>query len=252
VWLALEMLKSQDSIKCVFFHSEEIGCVGSRDANMSWFNDVAYCLQGDRRGSKDFVNSISGQLYSDSFLEAILPIITKYGYAETSGAITDVGQLAENGIGISVANMSCGYYAPHSDSEIVEFLDANNCLDMIINIVNDLGCVRYEHSYRDEYSFNDWGDFKGANKGYWYQDAQEVMLDSDGNESCYYCQGELCKSAFGDDYRYCSDCCSDISCKVEEEDYDQYEDVSDNYDGSMEHREIVNSYLTKTPYYKNK
>ena len=252
VWLALEMLKSQDSIKCVFFHSEEIGCVGSRDANMSWFNDVAYCLQGDRRGSKDFVNSISGQLYSDSFSEAILPIITKYGYAETSGSITDVGQLAENGIGIAVANMSCGYYAPHSDSEIVEFLDASNCLDMIINIVNDLGCVRYEHSYRDEYSFSDWGDFKGANKNYWYQDAQEVMLDSDGNESCYYCQGELCKSAFGDDYRYCSDCCSDISCKVEGEDYDQYEDISDNYNGSMEHREIVNSYLTKTPYYKNK
>jgi|TARA_R110000803_G_scaffold23164_1_gene57071 hypothetical protein len=252
VWLALEMLRRQEFVKCVFFHSEEIGCVGSRDANMSWFNNVAYCLQGDRRGNKDFVNSISGKLYSDSFAEDILPIISKYGYAETTGSITDVGQLAENGIGVAVANMSCGYYAPHSDSEIVEFLDANNCLDMIINIVDSLPCVRYEHKYQDEYSFNHWGDFKGASKNFWYDDAQEVIVDGDGNETCYYCQGELRESSFGDEFRYCGDCCSDVMCKTEEVEYSQFEDVSDNYDGSMEHRDIVNSYLNKTPYYKNK
>ena len=132
------MLLTQDIIKCVFFHSEEIGCVGSSQANMSWFKDVGYCLQGDRRGNTDFVNSISGELYSMCFAEDVAPIIAKYGYKESSGAITDVGQLAENGIGVCVANMSCGYYAPHSDKEIVQFHDANNCLDMIMHIVNDL------------------------------------------------------------------------------------------------------------------
>tara|TARA_R110002051_G_scaffold85502_2_gene150697 strand:+ start:260 stop:1330 length:1071 start_codon:yes stop_codon:yes gene_type:complete len=248
VWLALEMLKRQDVIKCVFFHSEEIGCLGSSQADMNWFNNVGYCLQGDRRGSKDFVNSISGKLYSDAFAEDILPIISKYGYAETSGAITDVGQLADNDIGISVANMSCGYYAPHSDSEIVEFIDANNCLDMILNIVRELGCSRYEHQYNSDYNFNRWGGFMESNKPYWYEE-NEVVVNKEGVESCYYCQGELSKSSFGKNFRYCSDCCSDVMVNSKE-DFDDYEDISDSYDGSMEHKTIVNNHLNS--YYKNK
>ena len=247
VWLALEMLLRQDIIKCVFFHSEEIGCVGSSQANMSWFSDVGYCLQGDRRGSKDFVNSISGKLYSDAFAEDVLPIISKYGYAESSGSVTDVGQLSENGIGVSVANMSCGYYSPHSDTEIVEFADASNCLDMVIQIVNDLGCNLYKHNYQNDYHFNSsWG------QDFWYDKKDsEVMVDKDGFESCYYCEGELKESNFGDEFRYCDDCRSDVIVNHDLE-YTDYEDLNDSYDGSMRHKEIVNSYLTKTPNYKNK
>ena len=114
IWIALQMLLKEDKIKCAFFHSEEIGCIGSsRKADMKWFKNVGYCLQADRQGSStDFVNSISGKLYSKAFKKAVEPIITDYGYKESSGSITDVGQLAENGIGVCVANMSCGYYEP--------------------------------------------------------------------------------------------------------------------------------------------
>ena len=253
IWLALQMLLSQDIIKCAFFHSEEIGCVGSRQANMSWFKDVGYCLQGDRRGSKDFVNSISGTLYSLAFAEDIVPIISKYGYQETSGAITDVGQLAENGIGVCVANMSCGYFAPHSDQEIVEFLDANNCLDMVTHIVNELGCTLYKHEYTNKWNDLDWGDFSGASRNYWFQDMQkdsEVVVDEEGGETCYYCEGELKESEYGDEFRFCGDCNSDVIVKYEDDDFDDFEDVSDNYDGSMAHKQIVNSHLAS--YYKNK
>ena len=34
------MLLKEDNIKCVFFHSEEVGCVGSRNADMDWLKDV--------------------------------------------------------------------------------------------------------------------------------------------------------------------------------------------------------------------
>lgn len=253
IWLALQMLKSNDVMKCAFFHSEEIGCIGSSQADMSWFKDVGYCLQGDRRGSKDFVNSISGTLYSDSFAEDILPIITKYGYAETSGSITDVGQLSENGIGICVANMSCGYYSPHSDFEIVEFLDANNCLNMVMSIVKELGCKRYVNQYVNDYASASW-DFDNISQKYWYDKDTEVVVGEDGEESCYYCDSQLVESEFGKDFRYCDSCGTDVSKQEvgEYKEFEEIEDVDDNYDGSMSHKEIVNSYLMKTPYYKNK
>lgn len=254
VWLALQMLLTQDIIKCAFFHSEEIGCVGSSQANMSWFKDVGYCLQGDRRGNTDFVNSISGELYSMCFAEDVAPIISKYGYKESSGAITDVGQLAENGIGVSVANMSCGYYAPHSDKEVVQFHDANNCLDMIMHIVNDLGCTTYKHVYKNAWQDSfDWGDFQGANRNYWFDDRNresEVILDEYGDEACYYCNGKLKESEYGEEFRFCADCNSDVIVHCQEDYFDDYEDVSDNYDGSMAHRQIVNQHLLS--HYKNK
>jgi tripeptide aminopeptidase len=273
IWIALEMLMSQDIIKCAFFHSEEIGCIGSSQADMDWFKDVGYCLQADRRGNKDFVNSISGKLFSKAFSKAVAPILKHYGYKETSGAITDVGQLAENGVGVCVANMSCGYYAPHSDEEVVEFVDASNCLDMIESIVEELGNNKYEYQYQTRYhnyyGSSKWGDWSGATRGYWYGES-EVVENEEGKETCYYCGcSELMESEYGTEYRYCPDCFSDIML---EETHDpnqiemfedekawnesfgitdtEYEDISDNYDGSMKHKQIVNEYLTN--YQKNK
>ena len=149
--------------------------------------------------------------------------------------------------------MSCGYFAPHSDQEIVEFLDANNCLDMITHIVNELGCTLYTHEYTNKWNDLDWGDFSGARRNYWFQDMQkdsEVVVNQDGDETCYYCEGELKESEYGDEFRFCGDCNSDVIVNYEEDDYDDFEDVSDNYDGSMAHKQIVNSHLTS--YYKNK
>ena len=287
IWIALEMLMSFDKIKCAFFHSEEIGCVGSSKADMKWLKDVGYCLQADRRGSTDFINSISGKLYSKAFKKALKPILKEYGYKESSGAITDIGQLAENGIGVCVANMSCGYYEPHSDEEIVEFDDASRCLDMVEMIVAELGCDKYEYKFKKRihsygqyngYYGSKWGDFKGASREFWYgtdygtSDKEVVYDEQTGEESCYYCSNtELEESTFGDDFRFCKQCTSDIymgdfntrkdpnqiDIGYESEDGDiedwnksfgitkdvDYKDISDSYDDSVEHKTIVNEYL---------
>ena len=280
IWIALEMLMSFDKIKCAFFHSEEMGCVGSSQADMKWFKDVGYCLQADRRGSTDFINSISGKLYSKAFKKALKPILKEYGYKESSGAITDVGQLGTNGIGVCVANMSCGYYEPHSDTEIVEFDDASRCLDMVEMIVAELGCDKYEYKFKKRvhsygqyngYYGSKWGDFAGASRGYWYGDYgtsnKEVIYDvQTGEESCYYCANtELKESTFGEDFRFCKQCSSDIYMgdyepgdpnQTEMDFYDEqswnksfgikdvdYKDISDSYDDSVAHKNIVNEYL---------
>ena len=54
--------------KMWFFHSEEIGCIGSSQADMSWFKDVGYVFQSDRRGNNDFVNSIGGKTLFDKII----------------------------------------------------------------------------------------------------------------------------------------------------------------------------------------
>jgi len=259
IWIALEMLLSQENIKCAFFHSEEIGCIGSSQANMKWFNDVGYCFQADRRGNTDFVNSISGKLYSKAFKKAIAPILKEYGYKEASGSMTDVLQLSENSVGVCVANMSCGYWEPHSDEEIVEFDDANNCLDMVVSLVHRLGCNKYGFQYENRYkalrSYNDWYGANSSYGGYgnYGYETQEVIVDADtGGEACYYCgNSDLSESSFGDDFRFCEKCSSDvymgdfyeqknpnqieIEYEDDEVDYNNSwssvkEDVSDNYD----------------------
>ena len=60
VFVTLEALEKFDNIKVAFFVDEEIGCVGSREADMEWFEDVGFVLQCDRKGYGDFVNSIGG------------------------------------------------------------------------------------------------------------------------------------------------------------------------------------------------
>ena len=260
IWLALEMLLMFDNIKCAFFHSEEVGCIGSRAADMTFFKDVGYCFQGDRRGNSDFVNNISGKLFSKKFSKKINPIIKQFGYSQTSGAITDVGQLAENGIGVCVANMSCGYYSPHSDDEVVIYDDANNCLNMLMSLVQELGCKKYEYTYRASYSYrntNKWGDWYGAEKDFWYDDEVEVITDAAGEEMCYYCNNRNLQESSFAGYKFCPDCESDILCDSEKDlqdwnalTFDVDKDISDSYDDSMEHRAIVNKYLAN--YKKNK
>lgn len=135
IYICLQMLKDLDYCKAVFFRDEEHGCLGSAEADMSFFNDCRYILQCDRRGNSDFIYNIMGiDLYSFDFSDAIAPIISSYGYSEHTGGLTDVYTLADNGVGISVANMSCGYYNPHMDDEMINLDDVENCRWMVYSI----------------------------------------------------------------------------------------------------------------------
>ncbi len=132
VFICLTALLELPAVKCAFFRDEETGCVGSSKASAQWFSDCSFVLQCDRRGSKDFINDINGmEMYSTSFADAIKPILEEYGYKETDGMMTDVEQLKKNKINLCMANMSCGYYEPHSSTEYVVISHVLNCLDMV-------------------------------------------------------------------------------------------------------------------------
>lgn len=197
IYIALQMLRELDYCKAVFFVDEEVGCAGSSQAYMDFFLDCRFALQCDRKGNNDFVDSIFGtQLYGNDFHDAILPIITAYGYSETSGGLTDVYQLAENGIGIAVANMSCGYYNPHSDNEIVNLADVENCRRMVYEIMNT--CTDY-YGYKSvskSWGYDDWYD-KPYNSQSWYDDKKNYDI-------CYSCNEWVAEDEL--ENGYCAGC----------------------------------------------
>lgn len=156
IYLALEMLSRLDACKVVFFREEESGCLGSMKADMTFFSDCAFVLQADRRGSKDFIhNSNSVQLYSKVFLKNVRPILDEYGFKEEIGSITDVGQLKENGLKISCANVSCGYYYAHTNQEYVYTLFVERTLNLFYDICTTLCFKQWKHNLvRKDY--DDW------------------------------------------------------------------------------------------------
>lgn len=151
IWVCLNCLKKYDAIKIVFFVEEEVGCHGSQKAVMSFFDDCRFVLQIDRKNGGDFISNIGGwtPLCSKEFIEAVQP--EKFGYKEESGFMTDVECLKENGLKVSAANISCGYYNPHTDTEFTLWSELQNCKAFVEHIIETCQDV-YPHDL-DDYSF---------------------------------------------------------------------------------------------------
>lgn len=178
IWVALETFRQREIVKGAFFVSEEIGCVGSSMADMEFFDDCRFVLQCDRRGSSDFISNASGvELSTMDFVEAIG--IEQFGYREADGMMTDVMQLKQNGLGVCCANISCGYYNPHTDTEYTVYSELENALRLVLHIVDNLTEVYpheyeaygYRYGYGSGYGYNNWlgyGSKKADKRDYDY------------------------------------------------------------------------------------
>jgi hypothetical protein len=210
IYIALAAVRDFDSIKAAFFRDEEIGCVGSGLADLTFFSDCMYALQCDRRGNGDFINNISGtDISSAAFQNDIKDIIRRHDYSFTKGMTTDVGKLTSLGVGISCANMSCGYYNPHQPEEIIVVDDVENCKDMVYAIIYSLD-NKYPHTpppkpvysgkdyYGNPYNFGSFYDkAKVEPKSYkTYDNNDFVHID-------FPFEDELVKMTDADIYDYC-------------------------------------------------
>lgn len=172
LFIALTCLKEFDVLKCAFFVGEEVGCVGSSKADLAFFGDCRFCAQIDRRGNSDLVTEITAPLCSDEFVADADP--ETWGYATCHGLMTDVDTLRGNGLEISCVNMSCGYYAPHTDEEFTSKPDVQKCYDFVCHLIAD--CTKkypFSYSWRRGF-YDDWYDY--GIKDDWYDDTRH----------CYY------------------------------------------------------------------
>ena len=145
IYIILKMAEAGATFKAAIFISEEVGCMGSQMADMSFFDNALYVIQIDRKGSDDFITDAGGvELCTNDFVNACN--IKKYGYKKTAGMMTDVMQLKENGLSVSACNISAGYYRPHTDDEYTNLADLQNCFDFVEYIISNVK-DRYPHKY---------------------------------------------------------------------------------------------------------
>ncbi len=146
IWICLKCLEEYEYMKCAFFMGEEEGCIGSNRADMTFFDDCRYVLQCDRKGNGDFITTISGvELCSRNFVKDIN--LSSYGYKTTVGLQTDVAVLKQRGLDVSCANISCGYYNPHTSEEYTSMTDLCKCHQLVKHIIDTCN-EPYKHSYQ--------------------------------------------------------------------------------------------------------
>ncbi len=147
IFVSLECLEKYDCLKVALFVQEEVGCVGSSQSDLSFFDDCQYVIQCDRKGASDFITSIGfTELCSEEFITDCQ--IEKFGYKETTGAMTDILALKQRGLEISCINISAGYYEPHTDQEFTVKADLLNCLAFVEHIIENCTEV-YPHKEQD-------------------------------------------------------------------------------------------------------
>ncbi len=143
LWIALNLLCSETILKAVLFVQEErtgdiAGCRGARACDLSFFNDVKFVLECDRKGSSDVVSIGKDELvlcHQDFIPQGIL---RRYGYEMVKGGKTDVVELKMRGLQIPVCNISCGYYDAHKNSEYTLFPELQNCLSFVRGVLKSI------------------------------------------------------------------------------------------------------------------
>lgn len=148
IFVALNLLRQAKVMKCAFFRDEEIGCIGSHAAEMDFFTDTTLVLQCDRRGTSEFVTKVGGtDLMSVEFKKAVAPLLEKYEFKHVNGLSTDVAALKAEGLAVSCANISCGYYKPHQSTEYINTHDMLTAQDLVQDIIATMGHKAWPHVY---------------------------------------------------------------------------------------------------------
>ena len=211
IYITLELLEYFDNFKAVFFKDEEVGCVGSSQADFSFFDDSSIVLQCDRKGFSDFVMSISGvKMYDADFEQDIAHILKRNKRVQVYGGMTDVMEIAYNN-SVACANMSCGYYDPHSDNEYVKISEVEQTKEMCIDIFEATMHKRYEVQGRQpRYSYGSY--YQNSFMGDTFEDDfYATDYYSEKPETCPEC---MTQSVYNDTYdkvKYCIECEKEFS-----------------------------------------
>lgn len=143
LWIILNLLHTEPILKAALFVQEEragnvAGCRGARACSLSFFDNVKYVIECDRKGASDVVSIGKGEIHlcDSNFIPST--IMQKYGYEMVKGGKTDVVELKMRGLNIPVCNISCGYYNAHKNSEYTIFSELQNCLSFVREILISL------------------------------------------------------------------------------------------------------------------
>ena len=145
VYLCLEMLLNKLTLKAAFFVSEEIGMLGSREADPNFFKDVGYAIQFDAPTDNWFSVTCSGtKLWNEEFVSVVAPILESNGITKYSNdPFTDVVQLRKK-FDFCCSVLCSGYYNQHSNREYVVVEDVNKSYLTGSKLIDKLGLRKFK------------------------------------------------------------------------------------------------------------
>lgn len=156
VCICLSMFEHFEKLKACFFLCEEVGCLGSKELDKEWFNDVGYCIGYDSPDLFRAAWSCSGvKLFSYAFYEKWMkPICDEWGLKDCfySEPITDVMEIRKQ-TGVMCMNFGNGGYNAHMESEycIIEHMD--HACGMGIALIDHIGLTRHYLPHTSGYSY---------------------------------------------------------------------------------------------------
>ncbi len=181
VFLCLEMLDKLDNVKVALFVSEEIGCVGSRQADPEFFKNVGYAIQYDSPKGDSMSMSLMGKdLFGKStdFGEKVSPLILEHGITDWARhPYTDIWPLMEQ-FGFSCLNLAAGYHRYHTANEYVVVEEVQNAFELGLKLHEILGENFYDRPQEKERELS--SIFGG------YGSSQILTEDDDEDDDLYY------------------------------------------------------------------
>jgi di/tripeptidase len=145
VYIALKLMLEFDVIKGAFFVEEEIGMMGSKESDDSFFSDVGYAVQFDAPTRNWFSSKLMNvPLWNKGFFDLLEPVLQKHGVDNITNRdpFTDVLQIRKK-YGLCCAVFPTGYYNQHSRDEYVVPEETEECVLLGIDALTALGMKRY-------------------------------------------------------------------------------------------------------------
>lgn len=216
VYIILKALEDKKKINFIFSRDEEIGCVGikkllkpnyveNKENTDKIRNNCLYCLVLDRRGNSDIIctrNSYGTKAFEDALVK--VSDVGHFGYKPESGLCSDANTIKEF---ISTANLSVGYFKPHSQSEYIVKADLQKAYDYTISIIDSITDKfepqKYTYNYNNRsynnnynrYYYDDYDDYYGYGYGYYKNGGYKSGTNKEKDNEV--CKCEFCK--FQDD-----------------------------------------------------
>lgn len=176
VYVCLEMFERFDVLKGAFFVEEEIGMLGSKQADDKFFENVGYAIQFDAPSSNWISEVCSGvKLFDEDFKKEIKGTLNECGYTKFSvDPFTDVNQLASK-YDFNCLNLGCGYYRQHTTSEYVVVEEVSDSIKAGYELITKLGIKKYTHKKVEKKTLVNETNYSYVS----YNDSEDYDFESD-------------------------------------------------------------------------
>lgn len=168
--VCLSLFMTEPVLKGVFFVMEEVGCLGSEEANLAWFRNVGYIIAYDSP-ERDVSWACGGaRLFDRDFYENYLAdLVDEFKIKKfCNHPFTDAMMLRRN-TSLACMNMFAGYYNYHTSYEYCIAEEMDEAVRLGKTLISRLGYKEYlipyvgrmhdAHNEDDEFFFDKFGKY---------------------------------------------------------------------------------------------